>query len=90
MTDAYEIMVTNVTVRPVCRFLDAAWADGFIKIVDEKVVGYYPGDPFNGVNHEIEIKSGRLDVHPAGRPVARNRCHGKTSLGSRKDTRTIR
>ena len=51
----YEIMVTDVTVEQYARFLEDARADGFIKIEGENVLGFYPGDEFNGVKHEVEI-----------------------------------
>jgi len=57
-TEAYEIMVTDVTVSQYAAFLNAAQADGFVKEADGKIVGYYPGDPFHGVKHEEEIKAG--------------------------------
>lgn len=57
-TDAYEIMITDVTVSQYADFLNAAQADGTVKIVEGKVLGYYPGDIFRGVKHEEEIKAG--------------------------------
>lgn len=56
-TDVYEIMVTNVTAAQYADFLNAAVADGTLKIKDDSVLGYYPGDPFNSINHEIEIEA---------------------------------
>jgi formylglycine-generating enzyme required for sulfatase activity len=58
MTDAYEIMVTDVTVRQYADFLTAAWANRSVKILEGEIVGYYPGDEFRGVKHEEEIKAG--------------------------------
>jgi formylglycine-generating enzyme len=84
MTDAYEIMVTDVTVSQYADFLTAAWADGFIKIVDEKVLGYYPGDPFNGVNHEIEIKAGDWTFIPLDDPSLGIVATSKTSWGAQE------
>jgi formylglycine-generating enzyme required for sulfatase activity len=57
-TDAYEIMVTDVTVSQYAAFLNAAQADGSVKIENGEVVGYYPGDIFRGIKHEEEIKVG--------------------------------
>jgi formylglycine-generating enzyme required for sulfatase activity len=59
-TEAYEIMVTDVTAAQYADFLNAALADGYVKIAErgEKVVGFYPGDEFRGVKHEEEIKAG--------------------------------
>jgi len=56
-TAAYEIMVTDVTVSQYAGFLNAAQADGFVKIVNDEIVGYYPGDVFRAVKHEEEIKA---------------------------------
>ena len=57
-TDAYEIMVTDVTVGQYADFLNAAQAEGVVKIVNNEIVGYYPGDVFRGVKHEEEIEAG--------------------------------
>lgn len=54
----YEIMVTPVTNAQYARFLNAALSDGSAKIVDEQVVGYYPGDTFHGGRHEMRIDAG--------------------------------
>ena len=51
-THAYEIMVTDVTVGQYADFLNAAQAEGAVKIVNNEIVGYYPGDIFRGVKHE--------------------------------------
>ena len=73
MTDVdydYEIMVTDVTNEQYARFLNAALADGTISLGEVEVeageqvwhefgiYGYYPGDPFDGYEHEEEIKAG--------------------------------
>lgn len=57
-TDAYQIMVTDVTASQYADFLNAALADGTVKLDGDQVLGYYPGDPFHGVKHEEEIKAG--------------------------------
>ncbi|NWG34610.1 MAG: SUMF1/EgtB/PvdO family nonheme iron enzyme, partial [Chloroflexi bacterium] len=57
-TDAYEIMVTDVTAQQYADFLNAALADGYVKLDGENILGYYPGDPFHGKKHELEIKAG--------------------------------
>ena len=67
-TDAYEIMVTDVTVAQYSDFLTAARTDGSIKIVDEKVVGFYPGDEFRGVKHEERIEAGDWVFTPLNDP----------------------
>jgi formylglycine-generating enzyme required for sulfatase activity len=66
----YEIMVTDVTNQQYADFLNEALAAGQIR-VDEVdvienenitswygVVGYYPGDPFDGYEHEDPIVAG--------------------------------
>lgn len=57
-TDAYEIMVTDVTVSQYADFLNAALADGTVKMDAEKIVSFYPGDEYNGVKHEERIEAG--------------------------------
>jgi formylglycine-generating enzyme required for sulfatase activity len=70
-TDAYEIMVTDVTVSQYADFLNAAQAEGAVKIVNEEVVGYYPGDIFRGVKHEEEIEAGDWLYTPLNDPSQR-------------------
>jgi formylglycine-generating enzyme required for sulfatase activity len=57
-TAAYEIMVTDVTAAQYADFLNAALNDGYAKLKDGKIVGYYPGDEFRGVKHEEKIAAG--------------------------------
>lgn len=57
-TDAYEIMVTDVTVSQYADFLNAALTEEYVKLGGEQVVGYYPGDEFRGVKHEEKIEAG--------------------------------
>jgi len=54
----YEIMVTDVTNSQYANYLNEALAKGIIKIQDNKVLGFYPGDEFHGYKHEFEIKAG--------------------------------
>jgi formylglycine-generating enzyme len=77
-TDAFEIMVTDVTVSQYAGFLNAAQADGSVKIVDGEVVGYYPGDVFHGVKHEEEIKAGDWIFIPLDDPSQRIQFDGST------------
>ena len=77
-TDAYEIMITNVTVSQYADFLNAASADGYIKIVDDEILGYYPGDVFHGVKHEEEIKEGDWAFLPLDDPSQRIKFDGST------------
>jgi formylglycine-generating enzyme required for sulfatase activity len=75
-TTAYEIMITDVTVSQYAEFLTAARADGFIKIVDENVVGFYPGDEFRGVKHEERIDAGDWLFIPLNDPSQRVKIDG--------------
>jgi len=77
-TAAYEIMVTDVTVSQYADFLNAALADGSVKIVDEEIVGFYPGDIFRGVKHEEEIKAGDWTFLPLDDPSQRIQFNGST------------
>ena len=58
----YEIMVTDVTNQQYAQYLNEALGAGKVKLVEgsqgKQVVGFYPGDPFEGVKHEMEIKAG--------------------------------
>jgi len=57
-TPTFEIMVTNVTTQQYADFLNAALANGYVKMDGEQVVGFYPGDEFRGVKHEEKIEAG--------------------------------
>jgi formylglycine-generating enzyme required for sulfatase activity len=67
----YEIMVTTVTNTQFAQYLNDALADGTIRIVDEQVVGYYPGDEFQGYKHEEEIAAGDWLHVPLAEPGLR-------------------
>jgi formylglycine-generating enzyme required for sulfatase activity len=54
----YEIMVTPVTNAQYAAYLNEALAAGAIEIDGDAVVGYYPGDPFDGAEHEMPIEAG--------------------------------
>jgi len=54
----YEIMVTDVTNAQFADYLNAALQSGDIKLENDKVLGFYPGDEFHGYNHEVEIAAG--------------------------------
>jgi formylglycine-generating enzyme required for sulfatase activity len=75
-TDAYQIMVTDVTTSQYADFLNAALADGYVKVDGDKVLGYYPGDPFHGVKHEEEIKAGDWLFMPVNDPSQRLKFDG--------------
>lgn len=54
----YHIMATEVTNRQFADYLNEALAAGTIKIVEDEVVGFYPGDEFLAYRHEVEIGAG--------------------------------
>ncbi len=66
----YEMMVTDVTVSQYVDFLNKALADGTIKISGDQVVGFYPGDMFHGVKHEVEIAAGDYLLIPLDDPAS--------------------
>ncbi len=54
----YEIMRYDVTNAQYAKYLNEALAKGTIKFKDNQILGYYPGDPFNGHKHEFKIEAG--------------------------------
>jgi sulfatase modifying factor 1 len=77
-TDAYEIMVTDVTTAQYAGFLNSALADGYVKLDGEQIVGYYPGDEFHGVKHEEKIEAGDWLFIPLNDPSQRIKFDGPT------------
>jgi len=75
-TGAYEIMVTNVTAQQYADYLNAAIADGTLKVDGDSVLGHYPGDPFYGVKHELDIKAGDWPYIPINDPAQRIKFDG--------------
>lgn len=75
-TDAYEIMVTNVTAQQYADYLNTAIRDGTLKLEGDSVLGYYPGDVFHGVKHEIEITAGDWEYIPLADPSQRVKFNG--------------
>jgi formylglycine-generating enzyme required for sulfatase activity len=73
----YEMMVTDVTAAQYARYLNAALAKGTVKIDGEAVVGYYPGDPYHGHKHEVEIAAGDWLHVPLNDPSLRLTFDGK-------------
>ncbi len=67
----YEMMVTDVTNAQFARYLNEALASGAVKLTDEGIVAYYPGDPFDGYDHEREIKAGDWLQYPVNHPDAK-------------------
>ncbi len=65
----YQIMQTTVTNQQYADYLNLALKDGSVKIVNNQVLGYYPGEPFDGAKHEEEITAGdklHLDINALG------------------------
>ena len=54
----FEIMATEVTNAQYARFLNQALDSGVIKIKQDTIQTYYPGDPFTGYEHEFPVKPG--------------------------------
>ena len=75
-TDAYEIMITDVTTAQYAAFLNEALADGTVKIDGDRVIGYYPGDEFRGVKHEERIDAGEWIFIPLADPSQRVKFDG--------------
>lgn len=67
----YEMMVTPVTNEQYAAYLNAALADGTLKIAADRVVGYYPGDPFSGKKHEEPVAAGDWPYFPLNAPGSR-------------------
>jgi formylglycine-generating enzyme required for sulfatase activity len=67
----YEIMVTDVTVSQYTSYLNEALADGALRIDGEQIVGFYAGDKFHGVKHEVEIAAAEYLFVPLDDPAAR-------------------
>jgi formylglycine-generating enzyme required for sulfatase activity len=77
-TNAYEIMITDVTASQYADFLNAALDEGYVKVDSEQIVGFYPGDEFHGVKHEEEIKAGDWLFIPLDDPSQRVKFDGTT------------
>ncbi|MCK5076879.1 MAG: SUMF1/EgtB/PvdO family nonheme iron enzyme [Calditrichia bacterium] len=54
----YEIMQTDVTNAQYVKYLNSALELGKIKIVNNKVMGYYHGEKFDNFKHEFKIAAG--------------------------------
>jgi formylglycine-generating enzyme required for sulfatase activity len=74
----YEMMVYLVTNQQYADLLNAALADGKVKIDGDKIVGFYPGDAFHGVKHEEKIEAGDWILIPLNDPALRLNFDGKT------------
>ena len=67
----YEIMITDVTNAQYAEYLNAALATGEVRVQDDAVVGFYPGDTFHGYRHELEIAAGDWTFVPLDSPALR-------------------
>jgi len=74
----YEIMITDVTVGQYVAYLNQALAGGTLRVDGEQIVGYYPGDEFRGVKHEVEIAGGEYVFVPLDEPASRFTFDGST------------
>jgi formylglycine-generating enzyme required for sulfatase activity len=74
----YEIMITDVTVSQYVDFLNSGLADGKLKLDNDQIVGFYPGDPFGAAKHELEIKAGDYILVPTNDPSSRFMIDGTT------------
>lgn len=74
----YEIMVTDVTVAQYVAFLNEALDDGTLKVDGDQIVGFYPGDEFHGVKHEVRIDAGDYIIVPTKDPASRFTFDGAT------------
>jgi formylglycine-generating enzyme required for sulfatase activity len=67
----YQMMVTDVTVSQYVDFLNAALADGTLKVDGAQIIGFYPGDTFHGAKHEVRIDLGDYIIVPTDDPASR-------------------
>jgi formylglycine-generating enzyme required for sulfatase activity len=67
----YQIMLTDVTVGQYVMFLNEALGQGVVRIDSAQVVGFYPGDEYHGLRHEVEIAAGDYLFVPLNDPVSR-------------------
>lgn len=66
--DDFEIMFTNVTNAQYARYFNEALKKGAVKLENNQVVGYHPGDEFQGYRHEKRIDAGDWLYVPLGEP----------------------
>lgn len=65
----YEMMVTQVTNAQFTGYLNQGLTSGELKIDGDKVVVFYPGEPFQGVKHEEKIEAGDWPVLTLNAPA---------------------
>lgn len=75
-TKAYEIMVTDVTVAQYITFLNTALAEEALRLDDDRINGYYPGDEFRSYKHEERIDPGDYIYIPLDDPSQRVKYDG--------------
>jgi sulfatase modifying factor 1 len=63
---AFDLMVTDVTNAQFAKYLNKAIAESKIKIANNQIVGFYPGDKFTGKRHEKKIDAGDYLHMPIG------------------------
>jgi len=80
----YEMMVTDVTNAQYADFLNEALAADAARISGEEVVGYYGGDTFHGMRHEVVIKPGDYLYIPLSDPALRLGFNGQ-AFRAKKD-----
>lgn len=73
----YEIMVTDVTNAQYAKYLNEALAAGKIKVNENKVLGFYPGDKYYGYRHERKINPGYYLYYLLEEPGDRIKFDGK-------------
>jgi len=74
----FEIMITDVTNQQYVKYLNEALAVDSIKVINDTVFGYYPGEPFNGFKHEFEILAGNKFYLFLNEPGIRIKFNGTT------------
>jgi formylglycine-generating enzyme required for sulfatase activity len=67
----YQMMVTDMTVSKYMDFLNTALAEGTLKVEGDMITGFYPGDVFHGVKHEVEITAENYVFVPLQDPASR-------------------
>jgi formylglycine-generating enzyme required for sulfatase activity len=69
-------MVTDISTAQYADFLNTALAEGDVKVDDQTIVGFYPGDEFRGVKHEERIDAGDWLFIPLRDPSQRIKFDG--------------
>jgi formylglycine-generating enzyme required for sulfatase activity len=67
----YQMMVTDVTVAQYVDYLNTALADNTLRVDGDRIVGFYPGDVFRAVKHEVEITATDYIFVPLNDPASR-------------------